>query len=180
MMPRHMPEALDKYVVIKAYVDANHVGNMENRRLYSGIIVYVNNSPIIWYSKCQNSVESSSFGSEFVALRIATYIIKALRYKLICFGILVEVSAEVFFDNMSVVKNLIITTSAFNKRLNAIRYHRVRGDQAAGILRFGWIPGEFNLADFFTKTTISENTSNNLVDSILFNTASPIYDIEKA
>ena len=46
-----MPEALGKYVVIKAYVDSNHAGNMENMRLHSGIIIYVNNKPIIWYSK---------------------------------------------------------------------------------------------------------------------------------
>ena len=49
MMPRHMSEALGKYAVIKAYVDANHAGNMANRRSHSGIIIYVNNAPIIWY-----------------------------------------------------------------------------------------------------------------------------------
>ena len=47
MMPRHMPEALVKSIVIKPYVDANHAGNMENRTSHSGIIIYVNNSPII-------------------------------------------------------------------------------------------------------------------------------------
>ena len=63
-----MMEALGKYVVIKGYVDDNDSGNMENIRSYSGIIVYVNNSPIIWYSKIQNTVEASTFGSEFIAL----------------------------------------------------------------------------------------------------------------
>ena len=62
MMPRHMPEALGKYVVIKVYVYANHEGNMSNRRLRSGIIIYFNNEPIIWYSKLQNTVEASIFG----------------------------------------------------------------------------------------------------------------------
>ena len=58
MMPRHMPEAIVKYVVIKYYVDANHAGNISNRRLHSGIIIYINNAPIIWYSKRQNIVEA--------------------------------------------------------------------------------------------------------------------------
>ena len=106
--------------------------------------------------------------------------IEALRYKLRRFGITVEGPAEVFCDNMSVVKNLSIPTSALNKRYNAICYHRVREAQAAGILRVGWIPGEFNLADLFTKTTMPGNTRHNLVDSIFSNTASPIGDIEKA
>ena len=51
MMTRHTPEALGNYVVIKAYVDANHAGNMANGRSNSGIIIYVNNAPVIWYSK---------------------------------------------------------------------------------------------------------------------------------
>ena len=58
IIPRHMPEALVKYVVIKSYADANHTGNVSNRRSHSGIIIYVNNSPIIWYSKKQNTVEA--------------------------------------------------------------------------------------------------------------------------
>ena len=51
MMTRHMSEALGNYVVIKAYFDANHAGNMANGRSHSGIIIYVNNAPVIWYSK---------------------------------------------------------------------------------------------------------------------------------
>ena len=83
-----MSEVLGKYVVIKAYVYAKHTGNMANRRYHYGIIIYVNNASIIWYSKLQNTVEASSFVLELVAIRIATDIIEALRYKLTCFGIL--------------------------------------------------------------------------------------------
>ena len=136
-----MPEALGKYVVIKAYVDANHAGNIANRRSHSGIIIYVNNAPIIWYSKCQNTVEATSFGSNFVALKISTEIIEALRYKLRCFGIPVEGPAEVFCDNMPVVNNSSIPTSLLKKRHNDICYHRVGEAQAAGIIQVGWIPG---------------------------------------
>ena len=61
IMPRHMPEALGKYVVIKAYVDEYHARNMENSRSHFEIIIYVNNSPIICHSKLHNTVDSSSF-----------------------------------------------------------------------------------------------------------------------
>ena len=63
IIPRHMLEALGKYVVIKPYVDANHAGNIANRRSSSGIIIYVNNAPIILYSKQQKCFEASSFVS---------------------------------------------------------------------------------------------------------------------
>ena len=110
MKPRNMPEALGKYGAIKSYVDANHAGNMANGRSYSDIIIYVNNAPIIWYSKRQNTVEASSFGSEFVALRLATEIIEALRYKLKYFVVPVEGPVDVFCDNKSVVGNSSIPT----------------------------------------------------------------------
>ena len=80
-------------------------------------------------------------------MRIETEMIKYLRYKLRCFGIPVEAPAEVFCDNMSVVNNSSIPTPVLNKRYNTICYHKIREAQAAGILRVGWIPGEFNLAD---------------------------------
>ena len=152
---------------------------MANRRSHSGIILYVNKAPIIWYIKRQNKVEASIFGSEFFALRISTEIIEALRYKLRCFGIPLEGPVEVFCDNMSVVKNSSIPTSALNKRHNSIYFHMVREAQAAGILWVGWIPGEFKLKDLFTKITMPGNTRHTLVDSIFYSIASPIGDIEK-
>ena len=161
-------------------MDANHAGNMENMRSHSVIIIHVNNAHIIWYNKRQNTLESSSFRSEFVAPRIATEMIEYLRYKLRFLGIPAEGPAEVFCDNMSVFKNSSMPKSALNKRHNEISYHRVREAQSAGIIRVGWIPGEFNLAELFTNTTMPGNTRCNLVDSIFSSTSSPIGDIEKA
>ena len=99
LMPRNMTEPLGKLVRIRTYVDANHAGNLTNRRSHTGIIIYVNNAPIIWYSKRQNMVESSSFGSEFVALRITMELNEALRYKLRTLGVPIDGASEVFYDN---------------------------------------------------------------------------------
>jgi hypothetical protein len=41
----------------------------------------VNNAPIIWYRKKQNTVEAATYGSEFVAARIAVELIEDLLYK---------------------------------------------------------------------------------------------------
>lgn len=161
-------------VCIRAYVDANHAGNLVNRRSHSGILIYLNNSPILWYSKRQNTVETSSFGSEYIALRICTEMVETLRYKLRCFGIPLDAPADVFCDNKSVVLNSSVPASALNKRHNAICYHRVREAQAAGTIRVGWIEGKFNLADLFTKTTIASNVRHGIVEGIFHNEATPI------
>lgn len=47
---------------------------------HSGILLFVQNSPILWLSWQQNTVETSMFGSEFVTLRTAHDMIIALRY----------------------------------------------------------------------------------------------------
>ena len=171
-LPHKMIKPLGRPVTIRTYVDANHAGNLANRRSHTGILIYINNSPIILYSKRQNTVETSSFGSEFVALRIATELNEALRYKLRTFGVPLNGPSEILCDNKSVVTNSSVPTSVLNKRHNAICYHRVREAQAAGIIRVGWIEGKNNLADLFTKTTMPTQTKTNFVKYIFNNEAS--------
>src|SRR5210317_969152 len=150
-MPPKMPKPRGNKVVISAFVDANHAGNVVTRRSHTGIIIYVQNAPIIWYSKKQNTVEAATFGSEFVALRIAKDMIVALRYKLRMFGVPIDGPANVFCDNQGVVKNASIPESTLLKKHNAINYHAVREAVAAHILRVGKEDGETNLADLLTK-----------------------------
>ena len=52
--------------------------------------------------------------------------------------------------------------------------------QADFFLRVRWITGEFNLSKLFTNTIMPGNTRHNLVESIFWNTASPIVGIKKA
>ena len=175
-LPVKTVEPLGNPVCIRAYVDANHAGNLANRRSHTGILIYVNNAPVVWYSKRQNTVETSSFGSEYVALRICTEMLESLRYKLRSFGIPIDGPADVFCDNQSVVTNSTVPASVLNKRHNAICYHRVREAQAAGTIRVGWIKGEFNLADLFTKTTMPGNLRHGLVMNIFNNDVAPLVD----
>ena len=157
-LPPRMPEPLGNPVTIFAFVDANHAGNVVTRRSHTGIIIYVNNAPIIFYSKRQNTVESATFGSEFVALRICKDLIVALRYKLRMFGVPLDGPAPdvagpayVFCDNKGVVSNASIPESTLSKKHNAINYHAVREAVAAGIIRVGKEDGNTNLADLLTK-----------------------------
>lgn len=63
-------------------VNTDHAGYRVKRRSHTGISLYLPNTYIIWFSKCQSTVESSSFGLKFIALRIASEMIESLRYKL--------------------------------------------------------------------------------------------------
>jgi hypothetical protein len=62
-IPENMPEPRGKPVMMTCFVDADHAGCQVTRRSHTGVILYINRAPIIWYSKRQNTVESSTFGS---------------------------------------------------------------------------------------------------------------------
>ncbi len=65
-------------------------------------------------------METSTFGSEFVALKTGVELIKSLRYKLHMIGVPIEGPATVFVDNDSVVKNSTTPSSTIQKKHNAI------------------------------------------------------------
>ena len=72
----------------------------------------------------QNTVDSSSFGSEFIALRIATEMIEVLRYKICMFRLPIDGPADVFCDNQSVVMNVSIPLYVLNKNQDSIFYYK--------------------------------------------------------
>jgi len=84
-------------------------------------------------------VESSTFGSKFVAMRIATDLIISLHYKLRMFGVPLTGPTNVFCNNQGVVNNTTMPESVLSKKHNQICYHRVHEAAAAGII---WIAKE--------------------------------------
>ena len=93
-IPPNAPEPLGKSIVMSCFVDADHAGCKETRRSHTGVIIYVNKAPILWYSKRQNTVETSTFGSEIVAMKIAVELIEGFRYKLRMLGVPIEGSCN--------------------------------------------------------------------------------------
>ena len=132
-------------------MDADHAGCRLTHRSQTGLVFYVNSAPIVWFSKWQNTVESATFGAEFIALKTAIEHIDALRYKLRMFGIPLEGSTSVFCDNKAVVKNSTFTESTLKRKHLSIAYHRCREVQAAGYIRISFTAGEDNRADLLTK-----------------------------
>ena len=150
--PPHMPLPRGPAVTHTVYVDADHAGNILTRRSHTGIIHFINNAPVLWYSKRQTTVESSTFGSEFNALRIAVDQTVSMRYKLRMMGVRVDGPTFILCDNRAVVMNSSRPESTLKKKHNQICFHRVREAVAAGICKVGFVDGKDNLADLLTKT----------------------------
>ena len=105
----------------------------------------------MWYSKKQSTVEASSFGSEFNALKIAVEHVIALRFKLRMFGLNVSEYTCIWSDNEAVVNNSSVPSNGLNKKHNAVSFHLVREVVASDAARVAHIEGINNPADLFTK-----------------------------
>lgn len=150
-IPDEMLEPRGKLCTLTCYVDADHARDQLTRRSVTGIILLLNNTPIQWISKRQNTVETSTYGSELVASRIAIEHIIAMRYCLRMLGVQLEDSSMMVGDNMAVILNTTITSSAIKKKHQACNYHRLRESIAAGLLIFAQIKSKENMADILTK-----------------------------
>ena len=150
-LPPNMPIAKGAKAKITVYVDADHAHDKVTRRSVTGIILFVNGTPVKWVSKRQKTVETSTYGSELVAARIAVETIMEYRYNLRMLGVEVDGPAMMLGDNKSVILNTTVPSSMLNKKHVACNYHRVREAVAARILTFVHIDTDKNLADIMTK-----------------------------
>ena len=70
VLPPDMPEPQGRPVQITMFLNASHAANLVTCQSPTGVLIYCNMSLIIWHSKNkQNSIETSTFGSEFMALK---------------------------------------------------------------------------------------------------------------
>jgi hypothetical protein len=79
VLPKDAPEPLGNYVTLSHYVDANLMHSITTRKSVTGILHLINKTPLDWYSKKQVTVETATYGSEFVAARICVEQIIDLR-----------------------------------------------------------------------------------------------------
>jgi len=166
-LPFDMPDPLGRTVEIHCFLDASHASDKVTRRSQTGVLLFINRSPIIFMSRRQNSVETSTFGSEFTAMKQAIEIVKSLRYKLRMFGIPVEGPANLYCDNEAVFKNVAMPSSVLNKKMHSISYHFCREAVAAGIVRVAKEDTSTNLSDLFTKV-LSKARREELLDKFMY------------
>ena len=86
-------------------------------------LIYVNKAPIIFHSKQQNLVETSTFVLEFTAMIHAIRLLKSMKYKAQVFGTPMEGAVTVYCDNKAVYKNVSVPSSILGKKMHSISYY---------------------------------------------------------
>jgi hypothetical protein len=172
-LPTNMPLPRGQGFTMRAKVDADHAGDTVTRRSRTGFLVYLNCAPIYWFSKKQSSVESSSFGSEFVAMKQCCEYLRGLRYKLRMMGIPCEGPVYIEGDNQSVLANTSIPDSTLKKRNQSIAYHFVREGAARDEWRTTYVNTHDNEADLLTKLLPSGDKRKGFVRNVLHHIFQP-------
>jgi hypothetical protein len=151
IIPTNAPPPLGNYVTTTHYVDANLMHDLTTGRSVTGILHLVNQTPVDWYSKKQATVETATYGSEFVAARTCVEQIIDLRNTLRYLGVPLREHSYMFGDNKSVIDSSVHVHAKLHKRHNMLSFHRVREAVASGMIKFHFIPGEINPADILSK-----------------------------
>jgi hypothetical protein len=65
-IPKDIPAPLGKIVLLTHYADANLYHNMVCGHAVTGVLHFINDTPIEWYSKRQATVKTATYRAEFV------------------------------------------------------------------------------------------------------------------
>ena len=81
-------------------VDADYSHDLETRRSFTGILIFLNGTLQNWYSKRKHTVETSAYGSELVVARIAVEMIMEYSYKLRILGVPILGMSGIYADDI--------------------------------------------------------------------------------
>ena len=167
-IPEDCPRPLGKELIIRSYVDADFAGDVLTRRSRTGFIVMLNSSPVYWFSKKQTACETSSFGSEFLAMKTCCEYLRGLRIRLRQMGIPVINPCFVYGDNQLVLWNTTVPDSVLRKKTSSVAYHFVREGVAKDEWRTAYVNTANNPSDLMTKCLPSGINRRRKVKQILY------------
>lgn len=138
------------------YADADYAGDVNDRKSRSGCVILLNNAPVLWLSRKQSCIATSTTESEYIAAALASKETIWLRRLLTDFGLLYPGPTSLRSDNQSVVR--LILNPEFHKRTKHIDivYHKIRELQDNAEIDIIYVPTDRQFADIFTKSLTPE------------------------
>ncbi|CAN6482959.1 unnamed protein product [Victoria cruziana] len=135
-----------------AYTDADWGGDPNNRHSTTGLCVFLGDSLISWQCKKQFKVSLSSTEAEYRAMATTTMELVWLKSLLKDMGVSSINNVKLFCDNKSAI--YIANNHTFHERTKHIEMdcHYVREEVLMKNLELAYVPSEFQLGDFFTKS----------------------------
>lgn len=166
-IPTNAPTPKGKSCRLSGWFDANLWHCFATGRSAMGQFIMVNQTPVFWSSKRQNTVETATYATEFIAGRALADEMIATRYELRMLGAPLDGPSWCFGDNESMINSSMLPEGRLMKRSIALSYHRVRECVSANILHFFHVDGKLNISDCLTKH-LSHRILQGLIKPVLF------------
>ena len=151
LTPRDAPKPLGKFVTLSHYVDANLFHDMViTGHSVTSILHFLNKMPINWYAKEQVTVETTTYGSKYVAVHTWVNQVVDLRLTLLYLGIPICEKSYMFGDNTTVINSLSKPHSKLHKCHNPLSFHHAHEAITSKYVSFTFL-GKYNPADILSK-----------------------------
>jgi hypothetical protein len=146
---------------------ADHASDTARRQSRTGFFVYLNCAPVYWLSKKQTRCTSSSFGSEFVAMKECFKYLRGLQYKLQMMGTPCVGLTYIHGDKQSILASYGIPVSILKKKSQSIAYHVVREGAARDEWGTSYVNTNENEAHLLTKSLPSGEKRKGFIGKLL-------------
>jgi hypothetical protein len=138
---------------IKAFSDADWAGSSFDGKSFSGYIVFMGETPILWKAKKQTCISLSTQEAEYVAMGECTKELQWLE------NLLEESDLNqnqngtpiMYCDNTSAITLAVNPMMTGRSKHIAIKYHFIRERITDGKLKIEYVPSAENVADILTK-----------------------------
>ena len=115
-----------------------------------------------------NTVETTTFGSYFMAMKLACEYIRGLWYNLRMMRIPLSDPWFLYGDNKSVLYNTTLPESTLKKKRKSIDSHAVREGVATGECLTGYEPTDKNVLELLTNLAPGVNRRTRLIMRVMY------------
>ena len=149
---------------LEGWVDADWAGCKDSRRSTTGYVFKLNDSPIVWSSRRQATVASSTVEAEYIAVA------KAGRETVWLRGLLAEIGCKETSATMIHCNNQGAIRLAFNPATHQrtkhidIKHHVIRELIDGNVVSLEYVPTKSQQADMLTKSLPGPRHSENAVE----------------
>ncbi|GJX16144.1 hypothetical protein Tco_0216976 [Tanacetum coccineum] len=140
---------------LTAFLDADHAGCIDTRKITSGGIQFLGDKLVSWMSKKQDCTAMSSTEAEYVALSASYAQVMWMRTQLQDYGFNYN-KIPLYCDSQSAIAiSCNLVQHSRTKHIHT-RYHFIKEQVKNGIIELYFFRTEYQLADMFTKALPEE------------------------
>nr|GEW19209.1 copia protein [Tanacetum cinerariifolium] len=140
----------DTAIALTAYVDADHAGCQDIRRITSGSARFLGEKLVSWSSKKQRSIAISTTKAEYIVMSECCAQILWMRLQLSNYGFKFN-NLPLYYDNRSAVALCCNNVPHSRSKHIDIHHHFIREQVENEVVELYFVTTDYQLAKIFTK-----------------------------